>query len=43
MIKPDFTEDLEIRAASLGNDAGMIGAVCYFIDSQNVEEGYIRR
>ena len=43
MIKPDFTEELEIRAASLGNDAGMIGAVCYFIDSQNVEEGYIRR
>jgi glucokinase len=41
-IKPDFTEDLEIKAASLGNDAGMIGAVCYFIDSQNTEEGYIR-
>ena len=43
VIKPDFTEELEIKAASLGNDAGMIGAVCYFIDSQNVEEGYIRR
>lgn len=28
-IKPDFTEGLEIKAASLGNDAGMIGAVCY--------------
>ena len=29
MIKPDFADGLEIKAASLGNDAGMIGAVCY--------------
>jgi glucokinase len=28
-IKPDFTDGLEIKAASLGNNAGMIGAVCY--------------
>ncbi len=28
-IKPDFADGLDIRAASLGNDAGMIGAVCY--------------
>lgn len=29
MIKPDFADGVEIKAASLGNDAGMIGAVCY--------------
>ena len=33
VIKPDFADGLEIRAASLGNDAGMIGAVCYLRES----------
>ena len=27
---PDFAEGLEIRAAQLHNDAGMVGAVYYF-------------
>lgn len=38
-IKPDFTDGLEIKAASLGNDAGMIGAVCYLkerLDEENI-------
>lgn len=35
MIKPDFADGLEIRAASLGNDAGMIGAVCYLKERLN--------
>lgn len=30
---PDFTQDLIIRGASLGNDAGLIGAVRFLIDS----------
>ena len=29
-IMPAFAEGLEIRAAQLHNDAGMVGAVCYF-------------
>lgn len=32
-IMPDFAEGLEIRAAALGNDAGLAGAVKFFIDS----------
>ena len=38
-IKSDFTDGLEIKAASLGNDAGMIGAVCYLrerLDEESV-------
>lgn len=31
-VTPDMAEDLQIRAAALGNDAGMTGAVKYFID-----------
>lgn len=34
MVEPDFAADLEIRAASLGNGAGMAGAVKYFMDSR---------
>ena len=37
MVEPDFAVDLVIRAASLGNGAGMAGAVKYFID--NCPEG----
>lgn len=33
MVQPDFADGLEIKAASLGNNAGMVGAVKYFIDS----------
>ena len=33
MVQPDFADGLEIKAAALGNDAGMAGAVKYFIDS----------
>ena len=33
LVQPDFAEGLEIKAASLGNNAGMVGAVKYFIDS----------
>lgn len=32
MVEPDFAEGLEIKAASLGNNAGMAGAVKYFMD-----------
>ena len=32
MVMPDFAEGLVLKAADLGNDAGMIGAVKYFID-----------
>lgn len=31
----DFTDGLEIRATALGNDAGMVGAVRYLIDSRD--------
>ncbi len=31
MIMPDFADGLEFRAAELGNDAGIAGAVRYFI------------
>lgn len=31
IIEPDFAEDLEIRAAALGNDAGLVGAVRYLM------------
>jgi len=33
MVQPDFADGLEIKAAMLGNNAGMAGAVKYFIDS----------
>ena len=33
MVQPDFADGLVIKAASLGNSAGMAGAVKYFIDS----------
>ena len=29
-IMPAFAEGLEVRAAALQNDAGLVGAVCYF-------------
>ena len=37
MVQPDFAEGLEIKAAALGNDAGMAGAVKYFMDSRPKE------
>ena len=38
---PAFAEGLEIRAAQLHNDAGMVGAVYYF-RLQTMEKGVIR-
>lgn len=35
MLMPDFIDGLEIKAAELGNNAGMVGAVKYFIDSED--------
>ena len=32
MVQPDFADGLELKAAALGNDAGMVGAVKYLID-----------
>ena len=32
-VTPDMAADLQLRAAELGNNAGMVGAVKYFIDS----------
>lgn len=34
LIFPDFAEDLEIEAAALGNDAGVVGAVRYFMNTK---------
>ena len=31
-VTPDMAAGLEVKAATLGNDAGMVGAVKYFID-----------
>ena len=33
LVQPDFAEGLQIKAAELGNNAGMAGAVKYFINS----------
>ena len=33
LLQPDFADGLEIKAAELGNNAGMAGAVKYFMDS----------
>ena len=33
LIMNDFVHGLEIKAAQLGNNAGMVGAVKYFIES----------
>ena len=32
LVQPDFADGLEIKSASLGNNAGMVGAVKYHID-----------
>ena len=32
-VTPDMASELQIKAAALGNNAGMVGAVKYFIDS----------
>ena len=37
LIYPDFADGLEIRAAGLGNDAGIVGAVRYFIRTKGQE------
>ncbi len=34
-IMPDFAEGLEFKSATLGNDAGMVGAVYYFLSREN--------
>lgn len=39
LVMPDFAADLEFRAASLGNDAGMIGAVYYLMSKQDAMLG----
>lgn len=39
LIMPDYREGLEFRAASLGNDAGMIGAVYYLMSSGRCRRG----
>ncbi|MFR9066877.1 MAG: hypothetical protein ACLVJH_08075 [Faecalibacterium prausnitzii] len=40
---PAFAEGLEIRAAQLHNDAGMVGAVYYFRAARKCEiKGVIR-
>lgn len=36
MVMPDFAADLEFRPAALGNDAGLIGAVYYFLSKENI-------
>lgn len=36
MVMPDYAQDLEFRRAALGNDAGMIGAVYYFLSKENI-------
>ena len=38
LVQPDFADGLEIKAAELGNNAGMAGAVKYFIDSRARKE-----
>lgn len=35
MVMPDFAKDLQFRAAALGNDAGMIGAVYYYMSKES--------
>ena len=34
LVQPDFADGLEIKAAELGNNAGMAGAVRYVMDSR---------
>ena len=36
MIMPDFAENLEFKAAALGNDAGMAGAVYYLLSKEEI-------
>ena len=38
LIYPDFLDGLEFKAAELGNDAGMIGAVRYFMLTKGREK-----
>ncbi len=38
LVQPDFADGLEIKAAELGNNAGMAGAVKYFMDSKARKE-----
>ena len=38
MIMPDFADGLEFRAAELGNDAGIVGAVRYLIGKLETSE-----
>lgn len=37
LVMPDFATGLEFKAASVGNDAAMLGAVYYFLSKENVE------
>lgn len=36
MIMPDFAADIEFKAAALGNDAGMVGAVYYLLSKEEL-------
>lgn len=38
LVMPDFADGLEFKAAALGNDAGMVGAVYYLLSRANVDE-----
>ncbi len=38
LIMPDFADGLEFRATNLGNDAGMVGAVYYFLSRETVSQ-----
>ena len=33
-VMPRFAEGLRVEAAMLGNDAGLIGAVCFFLERE---------
>ena len=38
MVMPDYARDLEFRSASLGNDAGLVGAVYYLLSRENFSD-----
>lgn len=38
MVMPDFADDLEFRAAALGNTAGLAGAVYYLLSKEHFSE-----
>ena len=38
LVMSDFADGLEFKAATLGNDAGMVGAVYYLLSRESVDE-----